>query len=437
MDDASSEDEELLVHQLEHRTRPRKRRPAHRIIKKNGRVRCTKSYGSSRELGFAHGCNQDGTSRDLSPVEQVREYFSDCAEEMVEDFERIYQEMSSKMHHFAETAEKKRTAIVEGGKDIYHRTAAAVEKTAKSAAKVPSTVLKKVRDWKVSSFDKLPNWMRDNEYLQFGHRPELNSYRECFKSVFRIHTETGNIWTHLLGAVVFITLTVLFYLKPLCEYCNVDIDLNEKLIFLFFFVSAILCLGISSVFHTVCCHSEKVSNLFSKLDYAGIALLTVGSFIPWIYYGFYCQFTEKVVYLTCISILGICVIIVTMLDRFNTSAYRWVRAVLFIGLGGFGFVPTLHLILQSGWNEALVEGGISWLVLMAFLYITGAVLYGARIPERFLPGKFDLWFQSHQIFHVLVVFAAIVHYHGMTSMAVHRLTEAGACSSLEYSIVLD
>ena len=38
-----------------------------------------------------------------------------------------------------------------------------------------------------------------------------------------------------------------------------------------------------------------------------------------------------------------------------------------------------------------VSGGIPWLLLMAFLYITGALLYGARIPERFLPGKFDLW----------------------------------------------
>jgi len=213
--------------------------------------------------------------------------------------------------------------------------------------------------------------------------------------------------------------------------------LNEKLIFLFFFVSAILCLGISSVFHTVCCHSQEVSNLFSKLDYAGISVLTVGSFIPWIYYGFYCQFTPKLVYLTCISVLGVGAIIVTMLDRFSGADYRWVRAVLFVGLGGFGLIPTVHLIVQSGWQGALVEGGISCLLLMAFLYITGAVLYGARIPERFLPGKFDLWFQSHQIFHVLVVFAAVVHYHGMTSMAVHRLTEAGACDSLEYSIVLE
>ena len=39
---------------------------------------------------------------------------------------------------------------------------------------------------------------------------------------------------------------------------------------------------------------------------------------------------------------------------------------------------------------------------MGALYITGAGLYAARIPERFLPGKCDIWFQSHQIFHLLV-----------------------------------
>ena len=30
------------------------------------------------------------SSRDLSPVDMVREYWSDCKDEMVEDMERIY-----------------------------------------------------------------------------------------------------------------------------------------------------------------------------------------------------------------------------------------------------------------------------------------------------------------------------------------------------------
>ena len=34
--------------------------------------------------------------------------------------------------------------------------------------------------------------------------------------------------------------------------------------------------------------------LFAKLDYCGIAFLTVGSFVPWLYYSFYCSYTPKV-----------------------------------------------------------------------------------------------------------------------------------------------
>ena len=40
----------------------------------------------------------------------------------------------------------------------------------------------------------------------------------------------------------------------------------------------------------------------------------------------------------------------------------------------------------------------------------GAGLYAARIPERWKPGAFDVAFNSHQILHVAVIVAALVHY---------------------------
>lgn len=53
--------------------------------------------------------------------------------------------------------------------------------------------------WRVIPFHVLPEWLKDNDYLLHGHRPPMPSFRACFGSIFRIHTETGNIWTHLLG----------------------------------------------------------------------------------------------------------------------------------------------------------------------------------------------------------------------------------------------
>jgi hypothetical protein len=74
-------------------------------------------------------------------------------------------------------------------------------------------------------------------------------------------------------------------------------------------------------------------------------------------------------------------------------------------------------------------GSLQNTVMMGVLYLTGALLYAARIPERWMRGKCDIWFQSHQLFHLLVVAAAFIHYNGISEMALHRITLGPYCSS--------
>ncbi|XP_067946249.1 adiponectin receptor protein-like [Watersipora subatra] len=270
--------------------------------------------------------------------------------------------------------------------------------------------------WRLVHHAHLPDWMRDNEYIHHGHRPELRSFLECFKSVFRIHTETGNIWTHLLGMVAFIGISSFFISRP-----NDEVAWEEKAVFSAFFVGAIICLGFSWIFHTVACHSSKVGKFFNKLDYCGISILTVGSFIPWLYYCFYCRLIEKVCYLVLIFTLGSICTVISLLDKFQTPRYRPIRAGMFIALGLSGVIPAMHFVITDGLYEAVHNASLGWLVLMAFCYIFGAVIYAVRIPERIWPGKFDIWFQSHQIFHVFVIAGAMIHYHGITQLANYRL----------------
>ena len=58
------------------------------------------------------------------------------------------------------------------------------------------------RVWTAVHHQHLPSWLRDNDFLLHGHRPQLHTFTECFRSIFRIHTETGNIWTHLIGQLL-------------------------------------------------------------------------------------------------------------------------------------------------------------------------------------------------------------------------------------------
>jgi len=154
----------------------------------------------------------------------------------------------------------------------------------------------------------------------------------------------------------------------------------------------------------------------------------MGSFISWLYYAFYCDALPKIIYLVLISILGLTCMTVSFFDKFSTPQFRVGRAAVFIALGSSGLIPAVHYIMTVGSHKAFNVGALGWLILMALLYVVGAILYAARLPERLFPGKFDIWFQSHQIFHVFVVAAAFVHYHAIQKIASYRLT-IGDCLS--------
>lgn len=64
----------------------------------------------------------------------------------------------------------------------------------------------------------------------------------------------------------------------------------------------------------------------SRLDYSGIAFLIMGSFVPWLYYSFYCSPQPCFIYLIVVCILGLAAITVSQCDFFATPQYRGVRA---------------------------------------------------------------------------------------------------------------
>uniref|UniRef100_A0A8B9TRX6 Adiponectin receptor 1 n=1 Tax=Anas platyrhynchos TaxID=8839 RepID=A0A8B9TRX6_ANAPL len=280
--------------------------------------------------------------------------------------------------------------------------------------------------WRVIPYDVLPDWLKDNDYLLHGHRPPMPSFRACFKSIFRIHTETGNIWTHLLGFVLFLCLGILTMLRPNMYFMA---PLQEKVVFGMFFLGAVLCLSFSWLFHTVYCHSEKVSRTFSNAvrgpgltgqlwDPAVSSLLDVFKNSPldpiWIETKLKeAKQTRFPAEWKCWACPSFCLL--------STTG-------VFLGLGLSGVVPTMHFTIAEGFVKATTVGQMGWFFLMAVMYITGAGLYAARIPERFFPGKFDIWFQSHQIFHVLVVAAAFVHFYGVSNLQEFRYGLEGGCT---------
>mmetsp|Transcript_15130 Transcript_15130/g.32811 ORF Transcript_15130/g.32811 Transcript_15130/m.32811 type:complete len:509 (+) Transcript_15130:114-1640(+) len=398
-------------------------------------------------------------------------------------------------------------------------------------------------------FNALPDYLRDNEFIQ-GHYRTSMKLKDTLWSLFGLHNETGNIYTHLLGFVLFVGLTVYMTRAPPTPLAfgkhqldelwhsvrdniqqlrdNVQLELpklptlqgiSENLHHLqdslqervhiiqeglseslhslqeglservssfqeglservhsiheglsdrvhsiqdglqhnlhqlsdslvtshlyeslggvltwptarwptyVYMAGAMTCLMLSSVCHLLGCCQRHIALFIWRLDYAGIAILIVTSFYPTVYYGFMCKPYALVFYLTCVTIMGCGAVMVSLMERFQQREWRFFRAGMFLGLGLFGIGPVVHqwFINRDVYHVRLA---LAYDLLMGAIYIMGAFVFALRVPERWFPGKFDLFLHSHQIFHVAVVAAAVIHYRSVMLMLEWR-DASGGCA---------
>ncbi|KAI5863798.1 mPR-like GPCR protein [Durotheca rogersii] len=257
------------------------------------------------------------------------------------------------------------------------------------------------------SFDEIPGWYQDNSYIRGGYRPVLQSARACFRSWTYVHNETMNIYTHLVPAAALLLAGVI-YVSAHLRYRGGDAGVVVALLF-----AATACLGVSSAYHTLLCHSRKVETLWLRLDFVGILLLILGSFVSGIYVGFWCETLERNIYWSMIGTLAAVSIVIVLAPTFQGPRWRILRLLTFVCTGLSGLAPIAHGISMFGFSQMAKQSGLVYYLVEGALFSTGAIVYATRFPESLRPGTFDIYGASHQIFHVLVVIATVVHLAGV------------------------
>ncbi|TVY78554.1 ADIPOR-like receptor SPBC12C2.09c [Lachnellula suecica] len=285
-----------------------------------------------------------------------------------------------------------------------------------------------LRTWnhhsKTLTWREVEPWQHDNDYILSGYRPSSSSYAMSLRSIWQIHNQTFNIWSHMLGFTVF--LIVAKYQFGMLR--NRDGTYFDFLLFGQFYLGIAFCLTSSSAFHTFFDHSEDVAHSFFLCDLAGIIVLTVASFYPGVYYGFYCEPHTAKAYWTMITVFGTGALIICLHPRFRGRAWHRPRTTMLILLGLSGVLPMTHAALQFGIAQARRQMGWDWYVGEAIFYLLGALIYSIKIPERWNPGLFDIWGSSHQIFHVCVVLGIACHLIGaVNAVAYNNSPETKRC----------
>lgn len=283
---------------------------------------------------------------------------------------------------------------------------------------------------RLSYYHQLDPWQQDNHFIRSGYVKQTDSYKTSVKSLFYIHNETGNIYSHLLPSLVAIGVLVSYIKYQLPK--KQPLEVWEWANFLQFGVAVTFCLAMSSIFHCLKSHSHKISKFGNQLDYFGIIILitcSLNSIVLFAYHDLWYKFGFCGVFV----VLGAICTFFTLDPKFLSNVYRPIRSTMFILFGLSGVLPILVSLKQDGYVVTNEKAGMNWLILEGVFYITGAVLYAMRVPERFthveqdeasllnnpLAGRFDIWGHSHQIFHVFVVIAAYCHWKALVQCYIY------------------
>lgn len=167
------------------------------------------------------------------------------------------------------------------------------------------------------SFDQLPKWHQDNEFILHGYRSISGSSWISFRSWCYIHNETVNIYSHLIPTIIFLLSE--WYLLQYLESQYSYITSVDVFIFSFFMITVVICLGLSTTYHTLMNHSFNIEQLWLQFDLVGIVVLIIGLFISGTYMVFWCEPLERKLYWLMVSYYNFHVlllyIILTLLGR--------------------------------------------------------------------------------------------------------------------------
>ncbi len=157
------------------------------------------------------------------------------------------------------------------------------------------------------------------------------------------------------------------------------------------------CLGVSALYHRG--HwSARAKAWLRRVDHATIFLLIAGTFTPIAVIALSGWLTTAT-----LAVVWGGALVGSLLSLAWTNAPVAVEVGPYLAVGGFGVVLLPRLLTNLG------VGGVALLALGGAAYVAGAIIYALQRPNPW-PRTFGF----HEIFHTLVVAAALLQWIAIT-----------------------
>ncbi|KAI9829503.1 MAG: hypothetical protein M1819_006323 [Sarea resinae] len=333
-------------------------------------------------------------------------------EGLLADFEgRAYAMRDAGMGSAGDLLDSSRRRVDEGlerAKEVVDEGFEKAKRAKDSMKESVESAIKRAREHGLLKYEDLPDPWRVNPHILGGYRFKETKI-DCIRSVLSISNEMVNIWSHLLGLIV--VLTIAFYFYPTSVNFSASTKSDICIAAVFFF-AACKCLVCSTMWHTMNSIAEQsLMERFACVDYTGISLLIAASIMTTEYTAFYCEPWSRWTYMLTTATLGVGGVILPWHPTFNRSDMSWARVAFYVSLGATGFIPFFQLACTRGleWSFYFYSPVFKSL----FVYVLGACIYAGKIPERWWPGGFDYVGGSHNLWHLAVLCGILFHYMAM------------------------
>ena len=270
-----------------------------------------------------------------------------------------------------------------------------------------------VEDNEPNEFRDLPTWYKHNKYILNHYRKMNQSINYYIKSIFKLHNETFNIWTHFVASLFFLSFLIVNVSMPPYR-SRIDKYVTQAFVFYSNIISSFLCFTLSTIMHIFYPINEIICNRLMILDYMGIFINITGTASAFIYFSFYCQEIYQQLYFILLSSATVLILVIFICFKFFVLPHqlKW-RVILFIIYGISVLIPVIHRFSIKDDNDNYFLDELRYFMLSVLSFIIAIGLYISKIPERFYPGKFDIIGSSHTLFHIFTLTGDILCTYGL------------------------
>ena len=231
---------------------------------------------------------------------------------------------------------------------------------------------------------QMPHWFYRVPHTRFGYRyhPAMDACM-CTKSLFQLHNQTMNIYTHLLPAVYF-AIQLWQIIRGTGDYADFTL-LSVRLTQLLAAISVFWCMVSSSIYHTYQCLGRESYTKLLRMDYIGISIMTLGQSFCIAYTGFHGRTETRAAMAALIVVLFISNLAFQLNPCYMKKSYA--LKVNFVHFFFILFGMSLIFYLSSTADDVLSDAYTSMCMGVGFILV-GLFFFIGHTPERYLTSLF-------------------------------------------------